>query len=108
MKSDNVSFFSNRPVGLALNWRSNRKSVGSPEARPLSSTPPTSVIVMSIYRFVQYCIARRQNGHAIRMLAMAERGGVPMCRLAMGVHAQPCSGSDSQPRLDSHLEHMLG
>eukprot|EP00965_Chrysotila_dentata_P208745 6184879-Pleurochrysis_carterae.AAC.1 len=34
----------NRPVGLALYGRSNRKSVGSREAVPLSSAPPTSGI----------------------------------------------------------------
>eukprot|EP00965_Chrysotila_dentata_P146731 4845314-Pleurochrysis_carterae.AAC.1 len=33
-----------RPVGLALYGRLNRKSVGSPEAVPLGSAPPTSGI----------------------------------------------------------------
>eukprot|EP00965_Chrysotila_dentata_P199454 6179403-Pleurochrysis_carterae.AAC.1 len=33
-----------RPVGLALYGRSNRKSVGLPEAVPLRSVPPTSGI----------------------------------------------------------------
>eukprot|EP00965_Chrysotila_dentata_P126312 4174680-Pleurochrysis_carterae.AAC.1 len=42
-----VSYFGPpiRPVGLALYGRLNRRSVGSPEAVPLKSAPPTSGIV---------------------------------------------------------------
>eukprot|EP00965_Chrysotila_dentata_P257992 6213061-Pleurochrysis_carterae.AAC.10 len=66
------------PVGLALYGRSNRKSVALLEAVPLRSAPPTS----GVYRLV-----RRQRGHAIQMLAMAERDGVPVRRSAMGVRS---------------------
>eukprot|EP00965_Chrysotila_dentata_P156988 5186829-Pleurochrysis_carterae.AAC.1 len=63
--------------------RSDRKGravkIGASHERCLAK-----VIVVSIYQFIQYRIAKRQSGHAIRTLAMAERGGVPVCRLAMG------------------------
>eukprot|EP00965_Chrysotila_dentata_P206996 6183861-Pleurochrysis_carterae.AAC.1 len=35
-----------RPVGLALDGRSSRKSVGTPEVVPLRSAPPQSGIVI--------------------------------------------------------------
>eukprot|EP00965_Chrysotila_dentata_P162846 5378022-Pleurochrysis_carterae.AAC.2 len=57
----------------------NRKSVKSQKAVPLKLALPTSAV------FIQYRIARRQNGYAIRTLTMTQRGGVPVRRLAMGV-----------------------
>eukprot|EP00965_Chrysotila_dentata_P189736 6173483-Pleurochrysis_carterae.AAC.1 len=43
-KSEVNTEINTRPVGLALYGRLNRKSVGSPEAVPLGSAPPTSGI----------------------------------------------------------------
>eukprot|EP00965_Chrysotila_dentata_P224615 6194283-Pleurochrysis_carterae.AAC.3 len=69
------------PVRLALNGRLNRKSVGSPEAVPLSSAPCTSGL----------SISHRETSKRSRdtNASMAELGGVPVRRLAMQM---PCLG----------------
>eukprot|EP00965_Chrysotila_dentata_P205937 6183245-Pleurochrysis_carterae.AAC.1 len=67
-----------------------------------------TIYIGSVFEFVQGRIARHQNSHAIQTPAMAERGGVPVRRLAEGVSSHlRSSGSDSRPRLYCHSVHMV-
>eukprot|EP00965_Chrysotila_dentata_P094077 3109414-Pleurochrysis_carterae.AAC.4 len=76
-----------RPVGVALYERSNRKSVGTPEAVPLRSAPPTSGI------FTQYRIrsAAEQLRHMNTGNGGARRRAQAVRRDAVCVHGHPAA-----------------
>eukprot|EP00965_Chrysotila_dentata_P214337 6188135-Pleurochrysis_carterae.AAC.3 len=64
-----------RTVNRSDRQRRCRKDWRLPRAEP------------AVDEFIQYRIARRHNSHAIETQAMAERGGVPVHRLAVGVRS---------------------
>eukprot|EP00965_Chrysotila_dentata_P123417 4078791-Pleurochrysis_carterae.AAC.1 len=73
-----------RRVGLALYARSNRKSVGSPQAVPLGSAPPTSGIYVSSFNIV-YAALRSAAEQDIRTRGYGGAASVPLDRFAGGV-----------------------
>eukprot|EP00965_Chrysotila_dentata_P004948 162051-Pleurochrysis_carterae.AAC.1 len=76
-----------RPIGLAPYGRSNRKSIGSPEAVPLRSAPSTSGNV-NISMFLQYRMRTSYEGLRHKNRRYGGAASVALRLLARGLDSQ--------------------